>query len=169
MLLGHPTSKDFALFCCRFCTVCYAQNFHLLPRQIWLLCLKEETSRRKNKEKKKIDETFSARHSFSWSQDCVFVVGLSVDVFKVLSVFLFESCLGHTLPTGVQFLRLNRPKSSTKIIITETWPLVTQLYLGVVLTGVVVVTGCFSYYQEAKSSRIMESFKTMIPQVLISS
>jgi len=40
-----------------------------------------------------------------------------------------------------------------------------QLYLGVVLTGVVVVTGCFSYYQEAKSSRIMESFKDMIPQV----
>ena len=40
-----------------------------------------------------------------------------------------------------------------------------QLYLGVVLTAVVVVTGCFSYYQEAKSSRIMESFKTMIPQV----
>jgi len=40
-----------------------------------------------------------------------------------------------------------------------------QLYLGIVLTGVVVVTGCFSYYQEAKSSRIMESFKDMIPQV----
>ena len=40
-----------------------------------------------------------------------------------------------------------------------------KLYLGVVLTGVVVVTGCFSYYQEAKSSKIMESFETMIPQV----
>ena len=33
------------------------------------------------------------------------------------------------------------------------------------LTGVVVVTGCFSYYQEAKSSKIMESFKNMVPQV----
>ena len=41
----------------------------------------------------------------------------------------------------------------------------TQLYLGIVLTAVVVVTGCFSYYQEAKSSRIMESFKSMVPQV----
>ncbi len=40
-----------------------------------------------------------------------------------------------------------------------------QLYLGIVLTAVVVVTGCFSYYQEAKSSRIMESFKSMVPQV----
>ncbi|GFN86124.1 sodium/potassium-transporting ATPase subunit alpha, partial [Plakobranchus ocellatus] len=39
-----------------------------------------------------------------------------------------------------------------------------NLYLGVVLTGVVVVTGCFSYYQEAKSSRIMDSFKNMVPQ-----
>ena len=32
------------------------------------------------------------------------------------------------------------------------------------LTGVVVVTGIFSYYQESKSSKIMESFKNMVPQ-----
>ena len=46
-----------------------------------------------------------------------------------------------------------------------TFVLLFQLYLGIVLTAVVVVTGCFSYYQEAKSSRIMESFKDMVPQV----
>jgi len=40
-----------------------------------------------------------------------------------------------------------------------------QLYLGIVLAVVVVVTGIFSYYQESKSSRIMESFKNMVPQV----
>ncbi|KAJ8794218.1 hypothetical protein J1605_003364 [Eschrichtius robustus] len=40
----------------------------------------------------------------------------------------------------------------------------TKLYLGIVLTVVVIITGCFSYYQEAKSSKIMESFKTMVPQ-----
>ena len=40
-----------------------------------------------------------------------------------------------------------------------------QLYLGIVLTAVVVITGCFSYYQEAKSSKIMESFKNLVPQV----
>ena len=28
----------------------------------------------------------------------------------------------------------------------------------------VVVTGIFSYYQESKSSKIMESFKNMVPQ-----
>ncbi|GAB6023141.1 hypothetical protein CHUAL_007223 [Chamberlinius hualienensis] len=39
-----------------------------------------------------------------------------------------------------------------------------NLYLGIVLATVVIVTGCFSYYQEAKSSRIMESFKNMVPQ-----
>jgi len=39
-----------------------------------------------------------------------------------------------------------------------------NLYLGSVLTFVVVVTGIFAYYQEAKSAAIMESFKKMVPQ-----
>merc|ERR1711884_416821 len=39
-----------------------------------------------------------------------------------------------------------------------------NLYLGVVLTAVVVVTGVFSYYQESKSSKIMDSFKNLVPQ-----
>jgi len=39
-----------------------------------------------------------------------------------------------------------------------------NLYLGIVLTAVVVVTGIFSYYQESKSSKIMESFKNLVPQ-----
>ncbi|XP_006861704.1 PREDICTED: sodium/potassium-transporting ATPase subunit alpha-4 [Chrysochloris asiatica] len=39
-----------------------------------------------------------------------------------------------------------------------------NLYLGLVLSIVVIITGCFSYYQEAKSSKIMESFKNMVPQ-----
>ncbi|CAF4018133.1 unnamed protein product [Adineta steineri] len=38
-----------------------------------------------------------------------------------------------------------------------------NLWLGLALTIVVIVTGCFSYYQEAKSSRIMDSFKNMVP------
>uniref|UniRef100_A0AAY4AHD2 Sodium/potassium-transporting ATPase subunit alpha n=1 Tax=Denticeps clupeoides TaxID=299321 RepID=A0AAY4AHD2_9TELE len=40
-----------------------------------------------------------------------------------------------------------------------------SLYLGIVLSAVVIITGCFSYFQEAKSSKIMESFKNMVPQV----
>ncbi|GFS76136.1 hypothetical protein NPIL_367141 [Nephila pilipes] len=42
-----------------------------------------------------------------------------------------------------------------------------NLYLGIVLSVVVIVTGVFSYYQEAKSSKIMESFKNMVPQVCL--
>ncbi|OQR70780.1 sodium/potassium-transporting ATPase subunit alpha-like [Tropilaelaps mercedesae] len=42
-----------------------------------------------------------------------------------------------------------------------------NLYLGIVLAVVVIVTGCFSYYQEARSSKIMESFKNMVPQYAV--
>lgn len=31
--------------------------------------------------------------------------------------------------------------------------------------AVVLITGVFAYYQEAKSARIMNAFKNMIPQV----
>eukprot|EP00069_Balaena_mysticetus_P004532 bmy_17415T0 len=47
---------------------------------------------------------------------------------------------------------------------TEDDPSGDNLYLGIVLAAVVIITGCFSYYQEAKSSKIMESFKNMVPQ-----
>uniref|UniRef100_A0A8C6XVG7 Sodium/potassium-transporting ATPase subunit alpha n=1 Tax=Naja naja TaxID=35670 RepID=A0A8C6XVG7_NAJNA len=47
---------------------------------------------------------------------------------------------------------------------TEEDPSRDNLYLGIVLAAVVIITGCFSYYQEAKSSKIMESFKNMVPQ-----
>lgn len=40
-----------------------------------------------------------------------------------------------------------------------------QLWLGVCLVAVVLITGVFAYYQEAKSARIMNAFKNMIPQV----
>ncbi|XP_067116495.1 sodium/potassium-transporting ATPase subunit alpha-1-like [Osmerus mordax] len=46
----------------------------------------------------------------------------------------------------------------------ESEPVHDNLYLGVVLTAVVIITGCFSYYQEAKSSKIMDSFKKLVPQ-----
>merc|ERR1712180_129624 len=39
-----------------------------------------------------------------------------------------------------------------------------NLYLGVVLSAVVAVTGIFSYYQESKSAKIMEGFKNLVPQ-----
>lgn len=39
-----------------------------------------------------------------------------------------------------------------------------NLYLGIALASVVIITSVFSYYQENKSSRIMDSFKSMVPQ-----
>ncbi|XP_075046409.1 potassium-transporting ATPase alpha chain 2 [Mixophyes fleayi] len=42
-----------------------------------------------------------------------------------------------------------------------------NLYLGVVLAAVVFLTGCFAYFQEAKSTNIMASFNKMIPQQAI--
>uniref|UniRef100_A0A4W4FZ66 Sodium/potassium-transporting ATPase subunit alpha n=1 Tax=Electrophorus electricus TaxID=8005 RepID=A0A4W4FZ66_ELEEL len=50
-------------------------------------------------------------------------------------------------------------------VASEDEPVNDNLYLGVVLAAVVIITGCFSYYQESKSSRIMDSFKNMVPQV----
>ncbi|XP_075419713.1 potassium-transporting ATPase alpha chain 2-like [Tenrec ecaudatus] len=39
-----------------------------------------------------------------------------------------------------------------------------EVYLGAVLAAVVVLTGSFAYYQEAKSTNIIASFSKMIPQ-----
>ncbi|CAN2388096.1 potassium:proton exchanging ATPase activity [Pristimantis euphronides] len=42
-----------------------------------------------------------------------------------------------------------------------------NLYLAIVLAVVVFLTGCFAYFQEAKSTNIMASFNQMIPQQAI--
>ncbi|CAD5112615.1 DgyrCDS1828 [Dimorphilus gyrociliatus] len=42
-----------------------------------------------------------------------------------------------------------------------------NLILGIVLAAVVIITGIFSYYQESKSSKIMDSFKKILPQQAI--
>ena len=38
-----------------------------------------------------------------------------------------------------------------------------NLYLGIVLATVVIITGVFSYFQESKAANIMESFKNLVP------
>ena len=40
-----------------------------------------------------------------------------------------------------------------------------QLWLGVALTVVVVVSGIFQYYQDSKSSKIMKAFEKLVPHV----
>ena len=39
-----------------------------------------------------------------------------------------------------------------------------NLWLAIVLAFVVFITGCFQYYQEFKSGKIMDSFKNMLPE-----
>ncbi|KAJ9591140.1 hypothetical protein L9F63_002326 [Diploptera punctata] len=38
-----------------------------------------------------------------------------------------------------------------------------HLYLGVILVSVIIITAIFSYFQERKTSKIMEAFKKMVP------
>ncbi|KAM9439243.1 sodium/potassium-transporting ATPase subunit alpha-2 [Clarias gariepinus] len=72
-------------------------------------------------------------------------------LFGGFSILLWIGAVLCFLAYGIQFA-------------TEEEPANDNLYLGVVLAAVVIITGCFSYYQEAKSSRIMDSFKNMVPQ-----
>ncbi|EFB23739.1 hypothetical protein PANDA_020289, partial [Ailuropoda melanoleuca] len=72
-------------------------------------------------------------------------------LFGGFSILLWIGAILCFLAYGIQ---LHYKEESTK----------DNLYLGIVLAVVVIVTGCFSYYQEAKSSKIMESFKNMVPQ-----
>lgn len=53
------------------------------------------------------------------------------------------------------------------IIITNNFIMYSTIkfYLGIVLVAVVIITGIFSYYQQAKSSAIVDSFKNLVPQV----
>ncbi|EGD73524.1 sodium/potassium-transporting ATPase subunit alpha [Salpingoeca rosetta] len=39
-----------------------------------------------------------------------------------------------------------------------------NLYLGIVLAAVVVITGCFSYYQEGRAANVMKGFAKLQPQ-----
>ncbi|KAG7319697.1 hypothetical protein KOW79_016840 [Hemibagrus wyckioides] len=72
-------------------------------------------------------------------------------LFGGFSILLWIGALLCFLAYGIQFATDDEPAND-------------NLYLGVVLAAVVIITGCFSYYQEAKSSRIMDSFKNMVPQ-----
>merc|ERR1711971_1018487 len=72
-------------------------------------------------------------------------------LFGGFSCLLWLGALLCYLAYGIQATTLEEPPDD-------------NLYLGVVLTAVVVITGVFSYYQENKSSKIMESFKNLVPQ-----
>uniref|UniRef100_A0A8C3EAC0 Sodium/potassium-transporting ATPase subunit alpha n=5 Tax=Passeriformes TaxID=9126 RepID=A0A8C3EAC0_CORMO len=72
-------------------------------------------------------------------------------LFGGFSLLLWIGAILCFLAYGIQSLMGEEPNND-------------NLYLGIVLAAVVIITGCFSYYQEAKSSKIMESFKNLVPQ-----
>ncbi|KAF3857441.1 hypothetical protein F7725_009300, partial [Dissostichus mawsoni] len=72
-------------------------------------------------------------------------------MFGGFSMLLWTGALLCFLAYGIQAAMEDEPAND-------------NLYLGVVLSAVVIITGCFSYYQEAKSSKIMDSFKNLVPQ-----
>ncbi|KAL3242224.1 hypothetical protein MRX96_021443 [Rhipicephalus microplus] len=105
---------------------------------------------------------------------------VSMDEHKIPIEELYAR-LGTNPATGLtsqqarEILERDGPNSLTPPKKTPEWvkfctfeePPDDNLYLGAVLAIVVIVTGCFSYYQEARSSKIMESFKNMVPQYAI--
>ena len=72
-------------------------------------------------------------------------------LFGGFSMLLWLGAVLCFLAYGIQASTLEEPPDD-------------NLYLGVVLTFVVVITGIFSFYQENKSSKIMESFASLVPQ-----
>ncbi|KAG7258128.1 hypothetical protein CRUP_010743 [Coryphaenoides rupestris] len=72
-------------------------------------------------------------------------------MFGGFSMLLWTGAVLCFLAYGIQAVMEDEPAND-------------NLYLGVVLSAVVIITGCFSYYQEAKSSKIMDSFKNLVPQ-----
>ncbi|XP_027468593.1 sodium/potassium-transporting ATPase subunit alpha-4 isoform X5 [Zalophus californianus] len=72
-------------------------------------------------------------------------------LFSGFSILLWVGAILCFVAYGIQFHQKEEPTKD-------------NLYLGIVLAVVVIITGCFSYYQEAKSSKIMESFRNMVPQ-----
>jgi len=72
-------------------------------------------------------------------------------LFGGFALLLWSGAFLCFLAYGIQFATQEEPPDD-------------NLYLGIVLTTVVVLTGIFSYYQEAKSDSIMEGFANLVPQ-----
>ena len=66
--------------------------------------------------------------------------------------------------TAVQCTNLTTVQCTVYTIITTVHKVSPDnLYIGAALTFVVIMSGLFTYYQEDKSGRIMESFERLVP------
>lgn len=81
-------------------------------------------------------------------------VRLSKHMFSGFSILLWTAALLSFIVFSAQAATLEEPPGD-------------NLYLGFILICVIIMSGCFSYVQEAKSSRTMESYRNLIPQFAI--
>ncbi|KAK2491857.1 hypothetical protein MC885_006638 [Smutsia gigantea] len=90
-------------------------------------------------------------------------------LFGRFSVLLWTGAILCFLAYGIQIYfhedptKDNEEEEDKDLLMRPLFPQ-RQLFLGITLSVVVIITSCFSYYQEAKSSKVMESFKNMVPQ-----
>uniref|UniRef100_A0AC34GP15 Sodium/potassium-transporting ATPase subunit alpha n=1 Tax=Panagrolaimus sp. ES5 TaxID=591445 RepID=A0AC34GP15_9BILA len=76
------------------------------------------------------------------------------NLFGGFAMLLWVGAILCYIAYGVDYFSIEHPSKD-------------NLYLGIVLMSVVIITGCFQYYQENKSSKIMESFKNMVPTIAL--
>ncbi len=126
-------------------------DFHIVPHEI--LCKRFNTDLENGKTQASAEESI-AKYGLNkltpppttpeWVKFCK-------QLFGGFSLLLWAGSILCFITYGLQAASLEDPADD-------------NLYLGIVLAVVVFITGVFSYYQESKSSRIMESFKNMVPQ-----
>ncbi len=69
------------------------------------------------------------------------------------------SFIAYALDT-TQFINVSRPKA----IVRSGGTYMAQLYLGIILLVIVFIMCTVAYFQERKSSRLLASFKNLVPQ-----
>ena len=83
---------------------------------------------------------------------------------KSLFNLKYGNKLNCTILTAVQCTNLTTVQCTVHTIITTVHKVSPDnLYIGAALTFVVIMSGLFTYYQEDKSGRIMESFERLVP------
>ncbi|ESN95059.1 hypothetical protein HELRODRAFT_157737 [Helobdella robusta] len=73
-------------------------------------------------------------------------------MFGGFAILLWGGFVLALIAYGIQFLNDSNPPKD-------------NLYLAIVLFAVVAITGAFSYYQNYSSSKVMDSFRNLIPQI----
>ena len=86
------------------------------------------------------------------------IIKFLMQLFGGFSTLLWVGAVLCWIAYGVQKAEYDKQEDTEEALQSD------NLVLGIVLAGVVIITGCFSYYQEGKAGSIMKSFAKMQPQ-----